>query len=204
MTMTPGVRKFALTAHVTSSVGWLGSLAGFLALAVAGLTCDDPLLVRGAYLALEVIAGFVIVPLALASLLTGLVQSLGTTWGLLRHYWVVIKFIITVVATVVLLLQLQPIGYLADVAAEPTLSGSDLREPRMSLVVHAGGGLLVLLVPTILSVYKPRGMTRYGQRKQRALRHDVPPLTSVCAAHPSPTSVASSQVRCRRGARRRT
>jgi hypothetical protein len=29
MTMTPGLRKFALTAHVTSSVGWLGAVAAF-------------------------------------------------------------------------------------------------------------------------------------------------------------------------------
>jgi hypothetical protein len=38
MAMTPRLRKFALTAHVTSSVGWLGAVAAFLALAVAGLT----------------------------------------------------------------------------------------------------------------------------------------------------------------------
>jgi len=52
MTMTPGLRKFALTAHVTSSVGWLGAVAGFLALAVAGLTNHDGQLVRGLYLAM--------------------------------------------------------------------------------------------------------------------------------------------------------
>ena len=30
-----GFRKLALTTHVTSSVGWIGAVAGFLALAVA-------------------------------------------------------------------------------------------------------------------------------------------------------------------------
>ena len=70
--MTIGVRKFALTAHVTSSVGLLGSIAAFLALAVAGLSGQDAQTVRAAYLALELIARFVIVRLALASLLTGL------------------------------------------------------------------------------------------------------------------------------------
>jgi len=34
--MTPRLRKFVLTAHVTLSVGWLGAVAGFLALAIAG------------------------------------------------------------------------------------------------------------------------------------------------------------------------
>ncbi len=170
MNMTPSLRKFALTAHVTSSVGWLGAVAAFLVLATAGLTSQDAQMVRAAYLAMEMIAWFVIVPLAFASLLTGLVQSLGTKWGLFRNYWVLVKFVLTILATVVLLLQTGSIAYLADVAAETTLSSADLREARISLVAHAGGGLLVLLVPMILSVYKPRGMTRYGQRKQHEQR----------------------------------
>jgi hypothetical protein len=107
MTMTTGVRKFALTAHVTSSVGLLGSIAAFLALAIAGLTSQDIKMVRAAYLAMELIARFVIVPLAFASLLTGLIQSLGTPWGLFRHYWVVVKLLLTVFATVVLLVKME-------------------------------------------------------------------------------------------------
>lgn len=93
LTMTPGARKFALTAPVTASVGWLGAVAGFLALAIAGLTSQDPQRVRAAYLAMDMIGWFVIVPLSLASLVTGVIQSLGTTWGLFRHYWVLFKLL---------------------------------------------------------------------------------------------------------------
>jgi hypothetical protein len=39
--MTPGLRKFALTTHVTSSVGWLGAVVAFLALAIVGLISQD-------------------------------------------------------------------------------------------------------------------------------------------------------------------
>lgn len=168
--MGPRLRKLALTGHVSSSVGWLGAIAAFLALAVAGLTGEDDQTARAAYLAMDPIARFVIVPLAFASLVTGIVQSLGTPWGLFRHYWVLIKLLVTVLATAVLLLQVGPIGYVADAARETTLSGTELREARASLVVHAGGGLLVLLVPVALSVYKPRGVTRYGLRKQHEKR----------------------------------
>lgn len=168
--MTPRLRKFALTAHITSSIGWIGADAGFLALAVAGLTSQDAQMVRAVYLAMGLIAWFVIIPLSLASLLTGLVQSLGTKWGLFRHYWVVVKFLIAIFATIVLLIHTQPIGLLADAAAETTLSSADLREPRIQLVVAAGAGLLVLLVNTTLAVYKPRGMTPYGWRKQNEQR----------------------------------
>jgi hypothetical protein len=89
MTMTRGVRNLALTAHVTSSVGWMGAVLVFLALSVLGLTSRNDLTVRGAYLVMEPAAWLVLVPLAHASLLTGIVMSLGTTWGLFRHYWVV-------------------------------------------------------------------------------------------------------------------
>ena len=168
MTMTPSLRKFALTAHVTASVGWLGAVACSLALAVAGLTSQDAQVVRAAYLMLEWVGRFVLVPLSFASLLTGLVSSLGSPWGLFRHYWVLFKLLINVFATVILLMYMQTLRYLAGIAAEPTLSSADLlglRNP--SPVLHAGAALLVLLVATWLSVYKPRGMTTYGQHKQR-------------------------------------
>ena len=72
----------------------------------------------------------------------------------------------TVFATVVLLVKMELIGYAARLAAETTLSRADLRAAGIQLVVHAAGGLLVLLVPAVLSVYKPPGVTRYGQREQ--------------------------------------
>ena len=170
MMMRPGVRRLVLTAHVTSSVGWLGGVAVVLALAVAGVASQDAELVRSAYLAMELTGWFVLVPLSLASLLTGLVQALGTTWGLFRHYWVVFKLFINVFATVVLLMYMQTLGNLADLAAQATSAG-DLRGLRSSSpVLHAGAALFLLLVATILAVYKPRGLTPYGRRRQDAQR----------------------------------
>ncbi|MBA8910261.1 hypothetical protein [Aminobacter ciceronei] len=166
MMMTPHIRKFVLTAHITSSVGLIGAIGGFLALSVAGLTSQTAELVRAAYLAMELTAWFVILPLAFVSLLIGIVQSLGTPWGLFRYYWIVAKLLLTVLAIAVLLLQMRLISDMADVAAGTALTAADFWEARMSLVVHAGGGLLVLLVPMVLSVYKPQGRTRYGRRKR--------------------------------------
>jgi len=167
MTMTPGLRKFALTAHVTSSVGWLGAVVAYLALAVAALIIQDGQTVRAAWIAMELTGWFVIVPLALASLLIGLVNALGTPWGLFRHYWVLVKFLLTVFATIILLLHMPTVSYLAGVAAET--DRANVFGLRGELI-HAGGGLLVLLVTTTLAVYKPRGMTRYGWRKQHQQR----------------------------------
>jgi hypothetical protein len=164
--MAPRLRKLSLTAHVTSSVGWFGAVAAFLALAVAGVTGADPQRVRAAYLAMELTAWWVIVPLSFASLLTGVVQGLGTEWGLFDHYWVVLKLFMTVPSTI-LLAHMRPIGRVAALAAADALSGSAVHGLRFQLVGDAGTALLVLLVTTTLSVYKPRGRTPYAWRKQR-------------------------------------
>jgi uncharacterized membrane protein len=171
MMMPPRVRKFALTAHVASSVGWLGAVLVFLALAVVGLTSRDAQTVRGAYLVMEPAAWFVLVPLAFASLLTGLVQSLGTAWGLFRHYWALVKLLITVFATFILLIYMRTFSDMADAAADPSAGIDLVRNP--SPVLHAVLALLALIVATTLAVYKPWGMTPYGQRKQREER--MPP-----------------------------
>ena len=172
MALPPRLRKLALTAHVTASVGWLGAVIAFLALSVAGLTSQDPQTVRGAYLVMELTGWVVLVPLSLASLLTGLVCSLGSTWGLFRHYWVLFKLAINLVATIVLLLYMQTLDYLGDVAAAkrpcPVVSFAGCGDP--SPMLHAAAALLLLLVATTLAIYKPRGMTRYGQRTQHRQR----------------------------------
>lgn len=167
--MTPSLRKLALTTHVTSSVGWLGAVASFLALAIAGLVSRDVQTVRAAYVAMEVTTWSVIVPLAFASLLTGLIVSLGTPWGLFRHYWVLVKFVLTLLATALLLLHTRPIGVLATVARESAVS-TDMARLQMQLVADAGAALVALLINAVLSVYKPHGMTAYGRRKQREQR----------------------------------
>jgi hypothetical protein len=168
MIMPPRLRKLALTAHVTSSVGWLGAVVVFLALAILGLTSRDDHTVRGAYLVMEPAGRFVLLPFAFASLLTGIVQSLGTAWGLFRHYWVLFKLLMNVFATVVLVMYMETFRSMANVAADP---GADLGAVRTaSPGLHAGLALLLLLVAVVLAVYKPRGVTRYGWRKQNEQR----------------------------------
>ena len=168
VTMPPRVRKLALTAHVAASVGWLGAVAVFLGLGVVGLTSQDVETARAAYLVMEPTAWLVLVPLAIASLLTGLIQALGTHWGLFRHYWVVFKLVINVVSTIVLLTYMTTFSSMADVAADPSASGDAVRNG--SPVLHAALALVLLAAATFLAVYKPEGVTPYGQRRQRERR----------------------------------
>jgi hypothetical protein len=169
--MAPGARRLALVAHVGSSVGWLGAVVTSLAIGVAGLVSGDGETVRAAYLLLAPIGWYALLPLSVASLLTGLIQSLGTTWGLLRHYWVVAKLLLNLIATGVLLLYTRTLRYLADLASAAVSPAQveQLRDP--SPVVHAVAAVLLLLVALVLSIYKPRGLTAHGQSRAHPRLH---------------------------------
>jgi hypothetical protein len=146
-----------LTAHVTASVGWLGAVGGFLVLSVVGLTSSAPQLVRGAYHAMNLLGQFLIVPLGLAALLTGLVQSLGTHWGLFRYYWVVLKFVLTVGATILLLLhQFTAVAgaarHVSNGMPIEALRDVELTRLGTQLVGDAALAVVVLLTATTLSI----------------------------------------------------
>jgi uncharacterized membrane protein len=183
--MTPGMRKFALTVHLVCSVGWIGAVLAYLALGVAAVTSPDAQMVRAAWIGMEVTGWWAIVPLALAALLTGLVMSVGTQWGLFRHYWVLISLVLTILCTVVLVLHMPTVSALARVARQA--DGAELRRLGGDLF-HPGVGLLVLLAVSVLNIYKPVGVTPYGWRKQCEQRQASPPSARRVASTTSPIS----------------
>lgn len=169
MIMGPRLRKLTLTVHVVVSVGWVGAVLAYVPLDVTVATSQDAQTLRAAYIGMGLVADWAILPLAYASLVTGLIMSLGTKWGLFRHYWVLISLVLTVLALVVLLIEARVIGYYAGVAADPATSDDGLRSLGNTLF-HSVGGTAVLLVVLVLNVYKPRGLTPYGWRKQQEQR----------------------------------
>jgi hypothetical protein len=180
MALAPALRRFTFTTHVTTSVGWIGAVLVFLALAGIGFTSQDERTVRGAYLVMAPAAWFVLVPLAHASLISGILLSLGTTCGLFRHYWVVLKLGITAFATVILLIYMETFRQMAGVAADPLVDPAVVR--NASPILHAILALILLVAATVLGVYKPFGMTDYGRRKYREQRQAVSPTTLSSAS----------------------
>ena len=177
--MTPVLRRLTYTTHLTASLGWAGAVLVFLALAAIGLTSDDAVVVRGAYLLMAPAAWFVLVPLAHASLISGIVLSLGTAWGLFRHYWVVAKLVLTAFATVILLVYMGTFRQMAGVAADPVVDLDAVR--NASPLIHSVLAFIVLVITTVLGVYKPGGMTAYGRRMHEYRRAAASELTDVGA-----------------------
>src|SRR5262245_62133312 len=120
MTISLSWRKFALLTHILSSVAWIGAAAVYIAMAVVVATSADALSVRGALVTMQVSVWSAIVPLGVASLLTGLLISLGTKWGLFQHYWVIFKLALNLFGLTILLIYTQSIDYFADMATQTT------------------------------------------------------------------------------------
>lgn len=165
MTLGRRGRNLLLTAHLAVAVGWIGTVLAYLVLDVTVATSRDPIVLRSAYVAMGRVADWAIVPLAFATLGSGVWIGLGTRWGLFRHYWVVVSLILTVFAVVVLLVEARVIRAYSNVAANPETATSDLLALGNTLP-HSVGGLIILLVVLALNIYKPRGLTPYGWRKQ--------------------------------------
>ena len=162
--MKPRLRKLLLTAHVTFSVGWLGAVAAYLAPAIVGLASTDIEVVRACHLVMGLMGWFVIVPLAFGALASGLLQSLVTEWGVFRHYWIATKLVLSIIGVAILVVHMRgTVSGLAGMTPE-ALASASAEHLKLHLLVHAIGGLVVLLVTTALSIFKPWGKTPWGRR----------------------------------------
>jgi hypothetical protein len=162
MAMPPGLRRAALAVHIVSSVGWIGAAAGYLVLGVVAGVSEEALTIRAAWIGMELIGWLAVVPLGCLALLTGLVMSLGTPWGLVRHYWVLIAFVLTVLSLIVLILHMPTVTAGANLAH--TINDRAVAELGGD-VLHPALGLVILVVVAVLNVYKPRGVTPYGRKR---------------------------------------
>jgi hypothetical protein len=172
--MPRSLRKLVLTVHVVVSVGWIGIEAGLLALGLTGLYTRDPEVLRAAYVAMGIFGGIFLVPVSMGTLVTGVLLSVGTPWGLIRHYWVLVKFVLTValVASGILVLNrsLQEAAVRVSEVPLSTLTSADVGVLRFQIIASVSVALLLLVTATTLSVYKPWGRTWFGRRKALARR----------------------------------
>ena len=177
-TMTPFFRRCMLTAHIVFSVGWIGAVAVFQVLVIKGLVSQGEEMMRAAYLVMDLVGWYVIVPCCFGSLITGLILSLGSPWGLFNFSWVFVKLLATIVSTILLLMHMQPISHLAQMASAGMLSPAEHRGASIQFIAEAGAALLVLLAATIISVYKPWGKIAWWPGKGKG-RYLLPALVGV-------------------------
>lgn len=167
-------RRALLVVHVVVSVGWLGLTLGVLTLGLAGRFSGDAATMRAAYLALGVLGDWLLVPVSLLSLLSGVWLGLGTRWGLLRHRWVLVKLVLTVAAVAATVLALRPrISSAAGDAAQGRLPEA---AAATDLVVAPSVALALYVFVTAVSVLKPWGPTARGRRQRGGTVRERAPL----------------------------
>ena len=193
MDIAPRFRKLTLLAHIAFSIGWFGAVIPYIALTITGLVSRDAQPVRTAYLALNLIGWFAIVPLSFAALFSGLIQSLGTQWGLFRHWWIVAKLVLTVFAIVILITHMRDVSR-AALGAKDILPFNPHFRPEL---VHSIGGLLVLLAAMVLSVFKPWGLTPYGERQRSQLPSHPQAVESAVPLPATNPAIAAMRIRSR-------
>ncbi|MCX4824325.1 DUF2269 domain-containing protein [Streptomyces sp. NBC_01142] len=153
-------RRAALVVHVTASAGWLGLTLGLLALALTAATTQSLPMIEAACRSMKIFTDWLVIPVALLTLLSGLVLSLGTPWGLARHRWVYTKFWLTLATLTASVFALRP-G--VNDAADTVASGTPLANP-LDLVMGPAVSLTAYVCMTVISILKPWGLTRRGRR----------------------------------------
>lgn len=162
--MRPRARKIWLTLHVGVSVGWLGAGLGLVVLALVGATTTDLALRHSSYELMQTFDLTLVIPLTLLSIITGLVMSLGTQWGLIKHWWVLIKFGISLAIVVVATAWESSVvrGLATDTGADPAVAAAGRDWQLVGCLI---GFVIALWVAVTLSISKPGGRTSRGKRE---------------------------------------
>ena len=170
----PTTYKIVLTSHIVVSVAWLGVALAKFVLALAAATTSGPDTARALYTAMEVLNG-VFPPLVVATLISGVVLTLGTRWGLLDYYWVISKLGLSVAvftsgAQLSSRLAQQAIAALAGAPPAPDGFLAMISAPGGLVLALFAAHTLMLGVATVVSVFKPWGLTWFGRRRGRRPR----------------------------------
>ncbi|WP_405861230.1 DUF2269 domain-containing protein [Streptomyces sp. NBC_00090] len=157
-------RRATLVVHVVSAASWLGLALGLLALGITAATTESAPVLEASVRSMKTMVDWLVFPVALLTLLTGLLMALASNWGLARHRWIYTKFWLTLamIAGTFFGFRDAIVNTYTDVTAGHPLAdaGDVLLGPMVSLASY-------VFMMTI-SILKPWGLTKHG-RKQRAV-----------------------------------
>lgn len=157
--LRPTWRKALVVLHAIAGIGWMGVDIALLVLLMTVRTTDDATLVASGLNAIRMIVPIAVPPLSLCILITGVLLGLGTPWGLLRYWWVLVKLILSSIMTVLVFTSLVPgVNQIAVLDLGATSAGAvraSLGPLLTGLMFPPVVSFLMLGTATILSIYKP-------------------------------------------------
>ena len=160
-TLAARSRKVLLTVHVSVAAGLIGADLALLTLAVSGWRGSEAVSV---YPAMNLVSTWVVAPLAVTALVTGVLQGLMSPYGLLRYWWVTLKLAITLVLTGLVLFVVVPrLRGAADSALAEASEDFNGAQPVVYVVIFSLAVAAIALMAG-LAVYKPRWRVRPPHR----------------------------------------
>ncbi|MFC5636295.1 DUF2269 family protein [Streptomyces bullii] len=166
MKLSRTARRAFVVVHVAASASWLGLTLGLLALGITATTTGAAVTVEASVRNMKLFADWLLLPVAFLTLLSGLVLSLGTPWGLARHRWVCTKFWLTLATTTATVFALRP-G--VNTAVASVAAGRPLPDPG-DVLFGPVVSLSAYVFMTAISVLKPWGPTCRGRRLRASVR----------------------------------
>lgn len=170
--LTPPTRRAVMVLHAICGIGWMGvDIAVFILLMTARTTTDPALVVSG-FNAIRMVVPIAVPPLSLGMLATGLLLGLGTRWGLVRYWWVLVKLVLALIMVVLVFLSLVPGVNSIAVLSTTGVSADALRASLGSipdqLLYPPVVSFLMLGTAAILSIFKPWRRTPWRRDHGRA------------------------------------
>lgn len=149
-----------LVAHIVAAVGLFGTDLVLVALGVSGVAGADP---RTVYPAAYLVETWLVAPLAVITLATGVLQATRGGWGLVRYWWTAIKLATTAAFTVLVVAVIVP--RLATAATAATAGQAFTTAARLPLAVVPAVAVAAVVLNVGLAVYKPAARTRAPDRR---------------------------------------
>jgi hypothetical protein len=154
--LSPGPRKWLVAAHTLVGVGWFGIVLAKLVLEIVAGSTGDLSLARAGFVFASALDRELFPQAAVMTLVTGVVLSLATPWGLFKYWWIVVKLALTVA---VIATGVAFVGAWAEKGIVAAADG-DVAAVSIRLIGAAVVHLLMLGAATVISVLKPWGQIR--------------------------------------------
>lgn len=154
--LTPVGMKTVKTLHLIAVVMWLG---GCLAMGlIALIPTDDPVSKLALLNVSELIDYAILIPGAVATVLTGAIYGIWSKWGFFRHTWLTVKWIVSIAIILIGTFFFHPFSLeMIDILQSPAPDATATNILAVDAAILRWCGLqaiaLMLLIP--VSVFKP-------------------------------------------------
>ncbi len=154
-------KSFLVAIHVIAVASWIGGTLGMMLLGLYLQNAANGEQLAYTLVSMEVIDENLLKYPALLSLLTGIMLSVWTQWGLVKYYWVMMKLVLTIMTILIGIFFLNDwtasLAEMVEKMGFSTLQNPDFQKTWLSMIITASFNLICLVLMVFLTYFKPFG-----------------------------------------------